>query len=90
MVGFWGHEKDYQAARNALKKLVKSQKDMSASEIATETLLAVVDLEDHSLIFLDGAYKETCRVCKKIQAYLGKQTSEQLRVKLSHLTKLLV
>ena len=42
------------------------------------------------MLFLDGAYKETCRVCKKIQNYIGQQTSELVSAKLSHLTQLLV
>ena len=57
MVGFWGSERDCSAAKSGLKKVIKAQKDMTSSELSTETLLAVFDLEDHSLLFYDGAYK---------------------------------
>lgn len=44
IVGFWGTEPDYQAAKHSLKKMMKSQKNMSQEELSSETLLAVVDL----------------------------------------------
>lgn len=63
---------------------------MSSSELTSETLLAVVDLEDHSLQFLDSAYPETCRICKNIQTYIEGQTAELTSVKLSYLTRQLM
>ena len=89
-VGFWGSPRECASAKGGLRKVVKAQKDMSASELSTETLMAVIDLEDHSSLFFEGAFSETRKICKKIHFYLEGQTEEQTSVKLSNLTKQLL
>lgn len=32
--------------------------------------MAVIDLEDHSSMFFEGAFDETRKICKKIQNYI--------------------
>ena len=48
--------------------------------------MAVIDLEDHSSMFYEGAFDEAKKICKKIQNYLETQAGDQASVKLSKLT----
>lgn len=48
---------------------------MSQEELSSETLLAVVDLEDNSLHFLENSFKEVCYLCEKIQNFVESETN---------------
>ena len=43
---------------------------MSKEELANETLLAVLDLEENSFAFSDQHFEAICFFCEKIQDYL--------------------
>jgi hypothetical protein len=58
---------------------------MNEDELERESLIALVDLEDNSIRFIDSIYKETCFFAEKIQAYVDAQTEGNLSRKLAGL-----